>query len=82
MAVDSCFWIDQVKDFHENFGGVILVYNCYSEKSVCNSDQKKDSTTSIFENGWLLKAVSEQSKIATCNVIRFLTIKISFRILL
>ena len=36
----------------------------------------------IFENEWLWTATSEQSKIAACNVIRFLTIKIYFGILL
>ena len=36
----------------------------------------------IFENGWLWKAASEQSKIATFNAIRFLTVKISFGIIL
>ena len=30
----------------------------------------------IFENGWVWTAAFEQSKIAACNVIRFLTIKI------
>ena len=35
-----------------------------------------------FKNGWLWKAASEQSKIATCNIIQFLTINISFGIML
>ena len=34
----------------------------------------------IFENKWLWVAASERSKIAACNVIQFLTIKISFGI--
>ena len=36
----------------------------------------------IFENGWLWTAASEQSKIAACNVIQFLTIKNCFGIML
>ena len=132
MAAASWFWTVQVEDFQENIlGGVILIYNCYSEQSVCNltkrmtlspvfpgeifeyewlwtanselggvilvynhySEQPIYNLTKrrnlpplfsreIFENGWLWTAASEQSKIAACNVIQFLTIKISFRILL
>ena len=36
----------------------------------------------IFEFGGLWTAASEQSEMAACNVIRFVTIKISFGILL
>ena len=87
MTVNSCFWIVQAEDFQENIlGGVILVYNRYSEQSACNLINKKTLppvfSGNIFENGWLWTAASEQSKIAACNVIRFLTINISFRILL
>ena len=87
MAVDSYFWTVQAEDFQENIlGGVILVYNRHSEQPVCNLTKRRTLPPvfpgEIFENGWLWTAASEQSKIAACNVIRFLTIKISFRILL
>ena len=76
-----------MEDFQENIpGGVILVYNRYSEQPVCTLIKRRILppvfSGEIFENGWLWTAASEQSKIAACNVIRFLIIKISFRILL
>ena len=87
MAVDNCFWTVQMEDFQEKIiGGVILVYNRYSEQLVCNLTKRMTLPLvfpgEIFENGWLWTAASEQSKTAACNVIRFLTIKISFGILL
>ena len=87
MAVDGCYWTVQTKDLQENIlGGVILVYNRYSEQSVRNLTKKglyhPAFSGKIFKNGWLWTAASEQYKIAACNVIRFLTIKVSFGILL
>ena len=75
------------KIFQENIlGGAILVYNRYSEQSVSNLTKRRTLppvfSGYIFENGWLWTATSEESKIAACNKIRFLTIKISFDILL
>ena len=85
MAVDNCFWTVQAENFQENIlGGAILVYNCYSEQSVCNLTKRRTLPPAfsgkMFEIGWLWAAASEQSKIATCNVIRFLTTKIYFGI--
>ena len=34
----------------------------------------------IFENRWLRTAATEQSEITACDVIQFLTIKVSFGI--
>ena len=34
----------------------------------------------IFENGWLRTAAAEQSEITVCDVIQFLTMKISLGI--
>ena len=87
MTVDGCFSTVQAEDFQENIlGGVILVYNRHSEQSLCNLTKRVTLPPvfpgEIFKNGWLRTAASEQSKIATYNVIRFLTVKISFRILL
>ena len=75
-----------MEDFQENIlGGAILVYNRYS-LSVCNLTKRRALSPvffrEIFENGWLWTAASEQSMIAACNVIRFLTIAISFGIIL
>ena len=72
------------EDFQENIlGGVILVYNRYSEQSVCNLTKRRTLLTvfsgEIFRNRWLWTAKSEQS---ACNVIQFLTIEISFNVLL
>ena len=82
MAVDSCFWAVQAEDFHENIlGGAILVYNRYSEQSVCNLTKRRTLpqvfSGVIFENRWLLTAASEQSKISFLNspVISFLKLK-------
>ena len=65
--------------------GVILVDNRYSEQSVCNLTKRRTVppafSRGIFENGWLQKAVPEQREIAAYNIIRSLTIKISFGIL-
>ena len=53
-----CFWTVQAEDFHENIlDGVILVYNRYSEQSVC--EPKKGPREAlyhqeIFKNRWLL----------------------------
>ena len=62
-------------------GGVILVYNCYCEQSFCNLTKRRTLppvfSGEILESGWLWRAASEQSKIAACNVIQFLTIKVS-----
>ena len=76
-----------MEDFQENIlGGDILVYKGYSEQPVCNLSKRRTLPAvfrgEIFENGWLWTAASEQTKIAACNVIRFLTIKISFGIML
>ena len=80
----------QAEDFQENILGgvilVILVYNRYSEQPVCNLTKRRTLPPAFsgetFENGWLWADASEKSKIAACNVIRFLTIKIYFNILL
>ena len=69
-----------MEDFHESIlGRIILVYNCYSEQSVCNLTKARNLklvySTEIFENEWLWKAASEQSEVAVCNMIQFLTIK-------
>ena len=49
MAVDSCFWTVQEEDIQENIlGKAISVCNRYSEQSVSNLTQKKDTTTSNF----------------------------------
>ena len=87
MAVDSCFLTVQAEDLQESIlGGAILVYNRYSELSVCNLTKKRTLTLvfsgEIFENGWLWTATSKLSKTAACNVTQFLTIKISFGIML
>ena len=76
-----------MEDFQENIlGGDILVYKSYSEQPVCNLSERRTLLAvfsgEMFENGWLWTAASEQTKIAACNVIRFLTIKISFGIML
>ena len=65
---------------------VILVYYRYSEQSVYNLTKRMTLqpvfSGEIFENGWFRTAGSEQLEITTCDVIQFLTIKISFYILL
>ena len=65
------------EDFQENIlGGVILVYNRYSEQSVCNLTKRRTLppvfSGEVFKNGWLWTATSKQFEIAACNVIRFL----------
>ena len=75
------------QDFQENIiGGAILINNHYSEQSVCNLTKRRTLppvfSGEIFENGWLWTGTSERFKIATCNVILFLKIKISFGIML
>ena len=87
MAVDSYFWTAQAEDFQENIlGGGILVYNRFSEQSVCNLTKRRTAPPvfprEIFENEWLWTAASEQSNIAGSSDIQFLAIKISFRIFL
>ena len=57
MVVDGCFWKVRAEVFHENnFGGVILVYNRYSEQSVCNLTKRRTLpplfSGEIFKNGW------------------------------
>ena len=69
-----------MEDFQENIlGEVILVYNRYFEQSVYSLTKRRALPPKLsgetFENGWLWAAASVQSKIAICNVIRFLTIK-------
>ena len=86
MAVGNCFWKVQAEDFRENtLGRVIVVYNCFSKQSLCNLTKRMTLPLlfpgEIFQNGWLWTAASEQSRIAACNFIRFLRIKIFFRIL-
>ena len=55
MVVDGCFWTVQAEDFQEHIlGGVILVYNCYSEQSVCNLTKRRTLPLRNFQNGWLL----------------------------
>ena len=76
-----------MEDFKGNNSvGAILVYNRYSEQSVCNLFKRRTLppvfSGEIFENGWLWTAPPEQSKIADCNVIGFFSIKISSRIIL
>ena len=60
------------------FGRVILVYNRYTEKLVCNLIKRG----TLQPAGWFWTAASEVSKMSVCNVIQFLPIKISFGILL
>ena len=72
-----------LEDFQEDIlGGAILVYNRYSEQSVCNLTKRRTLpplfSREISENGWLWTDASEQSKIA----ILFITIKICFGIML
>ena len=55
------------EDFQENIlGGAILVYNRYSERTVCNLTKRKTPppvfSGEIFKNGWLWTAAFEQSK--------------------
>ena len=51
MFVDDCFWTVKAEDFHENIlGGVILVYNHYSEHSVCNLSKKRNLPRYFLEN--------------------------------
>ena len=56
----------------------------YSEQSVCNLSKRRTrqpvSSGEIFENGWLRTAPTEQSEITACDIIQFLTMKISFGI--
>ena len=64
MAVDSCFWTVEMKDFQQNIlGGAILLYNRYSEWSVCNLFKRRTIppafSRKIFEKGWLWTAASE-----------------------
>ena len=85
--MDGFFGAVQAEYFQENIlSGIILVYNRYSGQSVCNLTKRTTLppvfSGEIFENGWLWTAAFEQFEIATCNVIRFLTIKVSFGILL
>ena len=55
----------------------------YSEQSesVCNLTKRRNQqpvfSGEIFENGWLWTAATEQSQITACDVIQFVTIKIS-----
>ena len=66
--------------------GVILVYSCHCEESVCKFTKRKSLppvfSEEIFEIEWLWMASSEQFKIAACSVIQFPTTKIFFCILL
>ena len=55
--LDGCFRTVQAKDFQENIlGGVILVYNRYSEQSVCNLTKRRILpplfSAEVFKNGW------------------------------
>ena len=60
------------------------LHYCCSEQSVCNLKKRRTEqpvfSGEIFENGWLRTATTGQSKMTACNVIQFLTMKISFRI--
>ena len=68
-----------LEDFQEDIlGGAILVYNRYSEQSVCNLTKRRTLPPLFSENGWLWTDASEQSKIA----ILFITIKNCFGIML
>ena len=53
----------------------------YSEQSVCNLTKRRNQqpvfSGEIFENGWLWTAATEQSQITACDVIQFVTKKIS-----
>ena len=74
------------ESFRKILGRVILVYFCYSEQSVCNLTKRRTLQPIFFgeilENGWLRTAASEQSELTASDLIQFLTIKISFGILL
>ena len=75
------------EDFQENIlGRVTLVYNRNSKQPAYHLTEIRTLlpvfSGKIFENGWLWTAGSEQSKIATCNVIRFLSINFFFGIIL
>ena len=66
-----------LEDFQENIlGEVILVYDCYSEQSVCKLTKRSALTPKfsgeVFKNAWLWMAASGQCKIAACTVIRIL----------
>ena len=56
----------------------------YSENSAGNLTKRRTQQTVFsgkkFENGWLRTAATEQSEITACDVIQFLTMKISFGI--
>ena len=53
MVVDGCFWTVQAEDFQEHIlGGVILVYNCYSEQSVCNLTKRRTLPPRNFQK-WM-----------------------------
>ena len=56
----------------------------YSEQSACNLTKRMTQqpvfSRKFFENGWLRTATTEQSEITACDVIQFLTMKISFGI--
>ena len=56
----------RIKNFQENIlGGTVLVYNRYSEQSVCNLTKRR-TLPLVFSGkifGWLWTAASEQSKI-------------------
>ena len=87
MAIDSSFWTVQAEDFQKNvLSGTISSYNRHPEQSVCNLTTSRTLPPvfpgQIFENRLLWTAASEHSKIAASNAIRFLTVKISFEILL
>ena len=58
-AVDNCFRTIPAEDLQENIlGRAILVYNRYSEQSVCKMTKRRALppvfSGEIFENGWLL----------------------------
>ena len=67
------------ENFQENIiGGVLLVYDRYSEQSLYNLTKRRTVTPEfsgeMFKNGWLwCMAASEQCEIAACYLYTFIT---------
>ena len=72
MAVDSCFWTVQAENFQENIlGGVILVYNRYSEQSVCNLTKRRTLPPWNFQEnilGGVILVYNRYSEQSVCNL--------------
>ena len=86
LQIYTIYNIFALRDLWEGLLESILVYNRYSEQSVCNLFKKSTLplvfSRGTFDNGYLWKAASEQCEKAACNIIRFLTLKNSFGFLL